>query len=180
MADEAKPGRAKPVPERFEVFDSPPTAHLTEEQKTWKAKLRPAAERSAVLAPQPTLVLKVHLVGSLQEADQVALAADIYGLVQALSETERELGGGGLVLADQKAEAGTVILTLRHLVAEGAAERASKLAEMLNNAVAHANIEKASVGTLLHKAMESPVVRVKLLLAGSRAVSRCEVQLKAA
>ena len=122
MTDDPKPGRPKPVPERFEVFESDATAHLTEEQKGWKtAPLRPAPEQFAVLTPQPTLMLKLHLAGPVPDADQVALAADSYALVQALSDAERELGGGGLTLADQRAEAATVTLTLRHLIAEGAA-----------------------------------------------------------
>src|SRR4051794_9955740 len=53
--------------------------------------------------PTTDIHLKLHLAGSLSVADQVALAADIFSLLQALSEAERELGGGGLELADQKA-----------------------------------------------------------------------------
>jgi hypothetical protein len=53
VAEEEKPGRAKSAPERFEVIESDPTAHLTEEQKTWKAKVRPATERFAMLPPAP-------------------------------------------------------------------------------------------------------------------------------
>jgi hypothetical protein len=48
-----KPGRGKPLPERFEVFEADPTAHLTEEQKKWKVvKLRPAPEHFEVLEQQ--------------------------------------------------------------------------------------------------------------------------------
>lgn len=181
MADSPKPGRAKPVPERFEVFETDATAHLTEEQKAWKpVKLRPAAERFAVLTPQPTLVLKLHLAGSLSDADQVALTANIYGLVQALSESERELGGGGLALTDRRAEAATVILTLRHLVAQGATERAAKLTALLTHTLAEAMFEpKADALKVLDAAMQSPADRLHLLLAdllaGSRIISRYEV-----
>ena len=111
----------------------------------------------------------------------MALAADVLALIQALSEAERELGGGGLVLSVQRAEAGAVVLKLRHAEPEGAAERAAELSEMLTNAVGQAKIE-AAVGALalLGKAAGSPAGRVNLLLAGSGLVARCEVLSRAA
>lgn len=170
-----KLAHAKPVLERFEVSEAGLAAHLTDEQKKWKViKLRPRSERFEVLMAQPPFVLKLHLAGTLADADQVALAADIYGLIQALSEAERALGGGGLTLTDQRAEPQTVILTLRHALAEGAAERAAKLSAMLNGAANGANAEKVDVLKLL-AAAQSPAGRVNLLLAGSRTVLRCEV-----
>ena len=138
MADEPKPGRAKPVPERFEAFETDPTSHLTDVQKAWKpARLRPATDQFAVLSPQSVatdqralpppaaLTLKLYLGVPQSKADPVVLAADIYGLVQALSETERDLGGGGLTLISRQLPSDAVLLlTLRHAVAEGANQRA--------------------------------------------------------
>jgi hypothetical protein len=55
VSDEPEFGRAKPAPERFEMLETDATAHLTEEQKGWKkVKLRPPAERFAVLTPTGT------------------------------------------------------------------------------------------------------------------------------
>src|SRR5690242_15310635 len=109
MTQPREPGRAERAPERFEVFESHPTAHLSEEQKTWKVvKLRPGREHFEILEQQPTIVLRLHLRQKLDEADQVALAADILAILQVLSDAERELGGGGLLLSDQRAESGTV------------------------------------------------------------------------
>jgi hypothetical protein len=181
VADTPKPGRPKPIPERFEASEVHPTAHLTDEQKTWKVvKLRPARESFAVVEQQPVVVLKLHLRQRLEEADQVVLAADIFALVQALSEADRELGGGGLTLADQRAEPGAVILTLRHAVAAGAAERSAKLNEIVASAADRAELEPAEVLELLNAAAQSPSRRVNLLLAGSRTVSRCELVTVAA
>ncbi|MCI0699938.1 MAG: hypothetical protein L0241_02510, partial [Planctomycetia bacterium] len=111
----------------------------------------------------------------VDEADQVGLANDILTLLQTISEAERELGGGGLMLADQRAEPGAIILTLRHTVAEGASERAVKLAQMLRRFVDELKVEPADVSELLRTAVQSPAVRVNLLLAGSRTLSWCEV-----
>lgn len=177
MADTPIPSRGKPLSERFEVFEADPTAHLTEEQKKWKlVKLRSPHEHFEVLEKQPTFVLKLHLREKLPDIDQVVLAANIFALVQAITVADRELGGGGLVLADQQAEPGAVILTLRHANPEGATERSAKLARMLNNEMGQVTIDPgAGVLKLLDAAAGSSVDRVHLLLAGSRSVSRCEV-----
>ena len=181
MADAPKRGRAKPVAERFEVFETDPTAHLTEAQKTWKAaKLRPAAEPFAVLTPPATLVLKLHLAGSLANADRLALAGEIDGLVQAMSDLEREWGGGGLTLVNRREKPAMVILTLRHAVAEGAAARATQLAKKLNDVVTDATSEPARELKLHGDAAGSPERRVKSVIAGSRTVSRFEVVTTAA
>jgi hypothetical protein len=181
VADAPKLSRAKPVAERFEVFELHPTAHLTDEQKQWPVVKLGPAERFEALLPQPTLTLKLYLDGSCTDAERIALAANIYGLIQALSDADRALGGGGLALADQRAEAATVVLTLRHAVAEGAADRAAQLVEMLNGAVTRATFEsKADVSKLLDAAAQSPANRVKLFFAGTPTVSRCEVLLRAA
>lgn len=131
--------------------------------------------------PVTDLHLKLHLAGSLSDADQVALAADIFALLQALSEAERELGGGGLELADQRTEPGAVILTLRHSVATGAADRSAKLTEMLNDAAGRTKVESAGgVLKLLGTAAQSSAHRVSLAWAGSRTLARCEVLIVAA
>lgn len=161
VADAPKPDRAKPILERFEAFESHPTAHLTDEQKTWRVvKLRPRAERFEVLKAQPALTLKLHLDGSCTGAEGVTLARAITDVVEAVSEAERALGGAGLALVDQKAEPRTVILTLRHATADGASERAAQLAAMLNDAT-------------------NPV-QAKLRGAGAPVVVRCEVLTPAA
>jgi hypothetical protein len=181
VAEIPQPGRAKPVLERFEISEAGLSAHLTEEQKSWPVvKLHRVSERFEVLTAQPTLVLKLSLAGTLSDADQVELAKDSVALLQALSDADRELGGGGLLLADQRAESGAVILTLRHAVAEGAEERAAKLTEMLKAAMSQAKVESADVAELLQTAAQSPAGRVNLLLAGSRTVARCEVLTAAA
>jgi hypothetical protein len=92
------------------------------------------AGRSEVPA-QPTLILKLHLDGSCTDADSVAVARAIAEIVEAVSEAERELGGGGLELVGRRAEPRTVVLTLAHLRTDGAADRASALVAKLNNAL---------------------------------------------
>jgi hypothetical protein len=138
--------------------------------------------RSAVVVdcqlptPAAAMLLKLHFAPDLSDEDQVVLAANIFALVQALSVADRDLGGGGLVLADQRAEPAAVILTLRHANPAGATDRSSKLAQMLNNVVEQAKIESgAGVLKLLDTAATSSADQVHLLLAGSRTVSRCEV-----
>lgn len=177
VAETPDAGRAKPVLERFEVSEAGLSAHLTEEQKAWKVvKLRPRSERFEVLAAPPTLVLKLYLAGAPGGADPVALAADILSLVQAVSEVERELGGGGLTLSDQHAGAEAVALTLRHAVAEGAGRRATELTTLLSSA----KVEPAEVTQSLASATRPAAERMRLLIAGSRTVARCEISTPAA
>jgi hypothetical protein len=140
VAELPEPGREKPILERFEVSDRPLTAQLTDEQKKWRVMtLRSRSDRFEVMSSRPTLTLKLHLAGSLTDTDRSALESAVLGVVEAMSEAERALGGGGLMLAAQRAEPNTVILTLAHAVGDGAAERAEKLAALLNDKSATAN-----------------------------------------
>jgi hypothetical protein len=179
VADTPKPGRGRPLPERFEVFEAHPTAHLTEEQRTWKVmKPRRGRERFEILEQQPTLILRLHLRHSLDATDPVALAGEIVALYHAVSEMERELGGGGLVMSDERVESGSVVLVLRHVVVEGAAGRAAKLSEVLANRTPPDPL--AGVLKLLDAAAQSPVTVLLLILASARTYSSCEVILAAA
>jgi hypothetical protein len=177
VEDKPKSGRGKLLPTRFQVFEADPTAHLTDEQKKWKVvKLRPARQHFAVLEQQPTLALKLHLLEQPSDIDQVALAASIFALIQALSTVDRELGGGGFILSDQQTESRAVVLILRYAKPEGAFERAAKLASILNNTVQQAKLDPgAGFLKLLCAATSSSVDQFQLLLAGSRTVSRCEI-----
>lgn len=177
MGEAPKYGRAKSAPERFEAFESDPTAHLTGAQKQWTpAKLRPATERLTVLTRPPELTLKLHFRSPPSGPDAVTLAADVFAILQALSEAERQFGGGGLALVGQRIDSDAVVLTVRHSVAEGAGDRGRRLADLLNGP----HVEPAEVPVLLEHAAQSPAGRVNLLLSGSRTVLRCEVLIAAA
>jgi hypothetical protein len=174
VADTPKPGRGRPLPERFEVFEAHPTAHLTEEQRTWKVmKLRRGRERFEILEQQPTLVLRLLLRHSLDTTDPIALAAEIVALGSALSEMERELGGGGLVMSDERAESESVVLVLRHVVVDGAAGRAATLAEVLADRTPLDS--SGGVLNLLDAAAQSSATALRLMLASARTYSLCEV-----
>lgn len=104
MADEPKPGRARPVPDRFEVFESDATAHLTEAQKGWKpAKLRPAPERFAELTPEGVRseeTERLDAIAGLSDREREALVLRLQG--RSLTEVAAQLGitadaVGGLV-----------------------------------------------------------------------------------
>ena len=160
-----RPGRARPAPEHFEVFEAHPTAHLTEEQKTWPVtKAVQKREHFEVLEAEPLFVVKLGVPTELDERQQSDLTADLLRLVSALSDAERDLGGRGFLLADQKAEPGAVILKLRHAVAEGAAERAAELADLLKGTT------KSWVPSFC-----AASGRLSLLLAGSRTLTLCDV-----
>lgn len=174
MSDTPKPGRGRPLPERFEVFEAHPTAHLTEEQRTWKVmKLRRGRERFEILEQQPTLVLRFHLRQTLDATEPIALAGEIVALYYALSEIERELGGGGLVMSDERAESGSVVLVLRHVTVDGSIGRAATLADLLTGGPP----PDPSVGVLkwLDSAAQSPASVLALVLASARTYSSCEV-----
>jgi RNA polymerase sigma factor (sigma-70 family) len=106
VADELKPGRARPVPERFEVFESDLTAHLTEEQKGWKAsKLRPATERFAEITPEVVWSEETErlnaVIAGLSDGEREALVLRLQG--RSPAEVAAQLGipadaVGGLVV----------------------------------------------------------------------------------
>jgi hypothetical protein len=174
VADIPKPGRGRPPPQLSEGNQAHPTAHLTEEQRTWKVmKLRRGRERFEILEQQPTLVLRLRLRQTLAKTDPVALAGEIVALYYALSEMERELGGGGLVMSDERAESGSVVLVLRHVVVEGAANRAATLAEVL--ADTPPLDPSGGVLKLLDAAAQSPATALRFILASARTYSSCEV-----
>lgn len=86
MNNEPIPGRARAVVERFEACESDPVAHLTDAQKQWKpAKLRPAAERFVVVAPETAVVKRLSLAtpGATDQLEQAAtkLAAAVRQLL---------------------------------------------------------------------------------------------------
>ena len=118
-------GPRRPLPERFEVFEAHPTAHLTEEQRTWKVMKLAAARtlrdpRTATHpgpAASPPTRTRCH--------DPVALAAEIVALYYALSEWNGNWAAGGLAMSDERAELESVVLVLRHVVVDGAAGRAA-------------------------------------------------------
>lgn len=106
MADAPKPGRAKPILERFELSEVGLTARLTDEQKTWKVvKLRPRAERFEMLAescpsegpipePEPTaqaehaVRLRAAIAG-LPDREREAITLHLQGVP--LSEIARQM-----------------------------------------------------------------------------------------
>lgn len=177
MPETPKPGPARPAPERFEVFEADPTAHLTAQQKAWRpVQLQPPRGRFEVAAARPQLLLRFRLRRELAEADPTALAADIYSFVLVLSEYDRELGGGGFTLSERRVEPGAVTVALQPVQPDGADERVAKIESLLTEAAGDPPAEPGAALNLLASATESPLRGLKLFLAGSREVTGCEIR----
>jgi hypothetical protein len=84
VADTPIFGRGMPLSERFEVFETDPTAHLTEEQKKWKVvRLCSALEHFEILEKQE-------------------IENDINELIRALNEACIARGAGRLTIENIK------------------------------------------------------------------------------
>lgn len=132
MADTPKPGRGRPLPERFEVSEAHPTAHLTEEQKTWKVvKLRPGRERfEASISP----ALEFALL-PISDPNQREEGSDgrINRVLLVLDNLEQLLGGRGLEVAGRQPSNGDngEVIILHPRSQDGAAARLAKLADVV-------------------------------------------------
>ena len=129
MADKPKPGRAAPVPERFEVFEAHPTAHLTEEQKKWPVvNLAGAPERFEVWS-SPALQLTLPPGTSRHHRDEDRFAR----ILLVLDTLEQLLGGRGLDVAERRVaeDSGREMIVFTPRAPDGAASRLARLAEAI-------------------------------------------------
>jgi hypothetical protein len=123
-------GRAVPLPETFQTFEFHPTAHLSEEQKTWRVAKMVQDETftSHVLAdpdvPSPKLVVATRDTG---------LTDIVLNLLLEASAREQALGGSGIRIAGRESGNGTHTLTLLPNLADpGAEARLRTIADELN------------------------------------------------